>query len=59
MKLKKTIESMTQAIRETTVLKKKYESAVEEISRLESERRAIITDKVKYESIYHREVQEK
>ena len=50
---------MTQAIRETTVLKKKYESAVEEISRLESERRAIITDKVKYESIYHREVQEK
>ena len=45
---------MNQTIKQANALKKKYMTAVEEITRLENERSAIITDKVKFESSYHR-----
>ena len=45
--------------KELNSLKKKYGSLVEENNRYENERRAIIKDKVKFESSYHKELQEK
>lgn len=36
IRLKKSLENMNQTIRETGTLRKKYESAIDEISRLEN-----------------------
>lgn len=59
MMLKKQLEGMQDPSKIIANLKKKYMSSIEDINRLENERREIITDKVKFESKYHKESQEK
>lgn len=56
-RLKQELELLSNASKELNSLRKKYGAVVEENNRLENERRAIIKDKVKFESSYLKEVQ--
>jgi len=45
--------------KENTAIKKKYHELKEEINRLEMERKVILTDKLRCEVNWHKEIQEK
>jgi predicted RNase H-like nuclease (RuvC/YqgF family) len=57
--LKKQNESISLLAKENNSLKRKYLEMKEEINRLEMERKVILTDKLRCEVNWHKEIQEK
>ena len=57
--LKKQVEGIGQLSRENNSIKRKYLEMKEEVSRLEMERKVILTDKLRCEVKWHKEIQEK
>lgn len=57
--LRKQAESVNSLLKENNSIKKKYHELKEEINRLEMERKVILTDKLRCEVNWHKEIQEK
>lgn len=57
--LKKQADMITFLTKENTTVKKKYIEMKEDMNRLEVERKVILTDKLRCEVNWHKEIQEK